>query len=220
MSRVRVSSSARQLLWVGRAPRDTLPIVDVASSSLVIRSSTALGSRSRSARHPARSSMSRVRASSSARQLLWVGRAPRDTLPIVDVASSSLVIRSSTALGWSRSARHSAHRRCREFEPRHPLRVARRNFVPTCDEKNEATVVCPNQSPRSSSELAPKTTKTHGQSRATTAVTEPSARWFRDKRQGVFLNHRSRRERARLDSPVAVVDSGGDVTPEVSRSSP
>ena len=100
-----------------RSQRDTLPIVDVASSSLVIRST-----------HPGRapsatlcpSSMSRVRVSSSApptpvalparhsahrrgrcrefesRHPLHPprSRSQRDALPIVDVASSSLVIRS------------------------------------------------------------------------------------------------------------------------------
>ncbi len=132
---------------VGRASRDTLPTVDVASSNLVIRSTTAPGW---SAAHRATlcpPSMSRVRISSSAPLRLRAGR-PRIARHSAHRRSSMSRVRISSSAplrlraGRPRIARHSAHLvgRCREFESRHPLHYgsglvgrASRDTLPTVD---------------------------------------------------------------------------------------
>ena len=124
-----------------------------------VRVSSSAPTASRRARHSAHR---RCREFES-RHPLRLHRAERDTLPTVDVASSSLVIRSdciapsatlcppsmsrvrvsSSAPTASRRARHSAHRRCREFESRHPLRLhrAERDTLPTVDVASSSLVI-------------------------------------------------------------------------------
>ena len=90
---------------------------------------------------------------------------------------------------WSRSARHSAHRRCREFESRHPLRAFSRPSVATTN----APVTSPSRLPHFG--------------RRTGWRAQSSVNCGRN------LVHQS----VTLTTRVTIVDSGVDVTPEVSR---